>query len=143
MKICDTILLLAAMILLLLPSCRKSDFIAIEEKPTFRDMGEGTGTITWKKGNDYLLEGLVFVNDGQVLTIEPGAVIRFREGQGENCLRPGGRPRRPDHRPGNPLRTHHLHRRKATTSRRPSPKQQRAMGRDYPPRQRPRQYPRK
>jgi hypothetical protein len=48
-------------------------------------MGEGTGTVTWKKGNDYLLEGLVFVNDGQVLTIEAGTVIRFREGQGENA----------------------------------------------------------
>lgn len=85
MKICNTLLLLAAFVLLLLPSCRKSDFFAEEEKPTFRDLGEGTGTVTWAKGRDILIEGLVFVNDGQVLTIEPGAVIRFREGQGENA----------------------------------------------------------
>ncbi len=84
MKISYTLLLMAAFILLLLPSCRKSDFFAEEEKPTFRDLGEGTGTVTWEKGRDILIEGLVFVNDGQVLTIEPGAVIRFREGVGEN-----------------------------------------------------------
>ena len=80
-------ILLIFALLLLLPgsSCRKSDYFADEERPVFRDMGEGTGTVTWKKGNDYLLEGLVFVNDGQVLTIEPGTVIRFREGQGENA----------------------------------------------------------
>lgn len=80
------ILLIFALLLLLQgSSCRKSDYFAEEERPVFRDMGEGTGTVTWKKGNDYLLEGLVFVNDGQVLTIEAGTVIRFREGQGENA----------------------------------------------------------
>ena len=80
-----TALLIYALFPFLWSSCRKSDFIAEEEHPVFRDMGEGTGTVTWKKGNNYLLEGLVFVNDGQVLTIEAGTVIRFREGQGENA----------------------------------------------------------
>ncbi len=80
-----TLLLLAALLSAVLLYCRKSDYLAEEERGLFRDLGAGTGTVTWKKGNDYLLEGLVFVNDGQVLTIEPGTVVRFREGQGENA----------------------------------------------------------
>jgi len=64
--------------------CRKSDFFSTDDKITYRDRGTGTGTVTWKKENDILIEGLVFVNDGQILTIEPGTVVRFRAGQGEN-----------------------------------------------------------
>ena len=33
---------------------------------------EGTGTVTWSSDSIYVLKGLVFVNDGQVLTIEAG-----------------------------------------------------------------------
>ena len=39
------------------------------------DIGDGTGTTTWTCNNTYLLDGFVFVNDGQALTIEPGTVI--------------------------------------------------------------------
>jgi len=66
---------------LIMNDCRKSDYIIDEELP-IRDLGQGTGTTTWMKGNNYILEGLVFVNDGQVLTIEPGTVIRALTGQG-------------------------------------------------------------
>jgi hypothetical protein len=62
-------------------SCRKGDF-EVEETETVRDNGAGTGTVTWSKDKDYLLEGLVFVNDGQTLTIDPGTVIRAKTGQG-------------------------------------------------------------
>jgi hypothetical protein len=61
--------------------CRKSDYM-VDETESIRDNGAGTGTVTWTKEKDYLLEGLVFVNDGQTLTIEAGTVIRARTGQG-------------------------------------------------------------
>ena len=51
---------------------------------TVRDRGEGTGTVTWTSDKTYQLDGLVFVNDGQVLTIEPGTVVRGATGDGEN-----------------------------------------------------------
>ena len=66
-------------------NCRKSDFYLEENALTLRDDGSGTGTVTWTKDNEYLLEGFVFVNDGQVLTIEAGTVVRFRGGQAENA----------------------------------------------------------
>lgn len=36
----------------------------------------GTGTVTWTAGTEYYLDGFVFVNPGDTLTIEPGTVIR-------------------------------------------------------------------
>lgn len=63
-------------------SCRKSDYQLAEDASVISDNGSGTGTVTWKKGDDITLQGFVFVNDGQVLTIEPGAVVKFKEGQG-------------------------------------------------------------
>lgn len=66
-------------------SCRKSDYILEDSDETISDAGFGTGTVTWTKDKSYILEGFVFVNDGQVLTIEPGTVIRFRAGQAENA----------------------------------------------------------
>lgn len=52
---------------------------------TVKDNGNGTGTTTWTANNDYILDGFVFVNDGQVLTIEPGTVIKGKAGQAENA----------------------------------------------------------
>jgi len=52
---------------------------------TIIDDGSGTGTTTWKSGKIYFLEGFVFVNAGQTLTIEPGCVIKGKSGQGENA----------------------------------------------------------
>lgn len=49
------------------------------------DNGDGTGTTTWTSNNVYILDGLVFVNEGQTLTIEAGTIIKGRSGQGENA----------------------------------------------------------
>lgn len=75
-------LLIALAATLMMGSCRKSEFLVEASVLVVRDNGLGTGTTTFEKGKEYLLEGRVFVNDGQVLTIEPGAVIRFRRGKG-------------------------------------------------------------
>ena len=65
-------------------SCRKSD-IVVDNGTTITDDGSGTGTVTWEAAEEYILEGFVFVNPGQTLTIEPGTVIRAKTGQGENA----------------------------------------------------------
>ena len=69
-------------ILLAFVSCRKSEY-QVTTEISITDNGTGTGNVTWSSKNTYILEGLVFVNDGQVLTIEPGTVIRGTTGQGE------------------------------------------------------------
>ena len=50
--------------------------------------GAGTGTTTWEAENVYILDGPVYVNPGDVLTIEPGTVIkgRFSEAPGQNAM---------------------------------------------------------
>ncbi|WP_161889816.1 hypothetical protein [Pontibacter russatus] len=48
-------------------------------------LAEGVGTTTWTAENTYILDGFVFVNEGQTLTIEPGTVIKGRPGEGENA----------------------------------------------------------
>lgn len=45
----------------------------------------GVGTTTWTANNTYVLDGFVFVNEGQTLTIEPGTVIKGKPGEGENA----------------------------------------------------------
>lgn len=62
---------------------------AVYVQTTVRDFGQGTGTRTWTrldpvtgKPQVYLLDGFVFVNPGQTLTIEAGAVIKGKSGQG-------------------------------------------------------------
>lgn len=45
----------------------------------------GTGTVKWTANNTYILDGFVFVNSGQTLTIEPGTVIKGKPGEGENA----------------------------------------------------------
>jgi hypothetical protein len=74
-------LTLLTLLTLLASSCRKSDYV-VENTESILDQGGGTGTVTWKSDKDYLLNGFVFVNDGQTLTIEAGTVIRARTGQG-------------------------------------------------------------
>lgn len=70
--------------LVLFNSCRKSPYY-IDEVITISDSGTGTGTVTLTSDKEYLIDGLVFVNDGQTLTIEPGTIIRFKPGQAENA----------------------------------------------------------
>lgn len=52
---------------------------------TITDGGSGTGTATWTSNNVYLLDGFVFVNSGQTLTIQPGTVIKGKPGTGANA----------------------------------------------------------
>ena len=52
---------------------------------TVADNGSGTGTTTWTNDNIYLLDGFVFVNSGQTLTIQPGTVIKGKPGTGANA----------------------------------------------------------
>ncbi|MEM8524667.1 MAG: carboxypeptidase regulatory-like domain-containing protein [Bacteroidota bacterium] len=47
--------------------------------------GEGTGTTTWTNDKIWVLDGVVFINRGDVLTIEPGTVIQGREGIGRRA----------------------------------------------------------
>ncbi|MBT6005635.1 MAG: hypothetical protein HOG79_07945, partial [Prolixibacteraceae bacterium] len=82
MKIKLSIILLFVVIFL---GCRKSDYLLEGSTEVLHDYGEGTGTVTWTKNKEYILEGFVFVNDGQVLTIEAGTVIQFKTGQAENA----------------------------------------------------------
>lgn len=80
----NKILISILSILMIMSSCRKSDII-VDENTLLSDDGSGTGTITWTKDKNYILDGFVFVNPGQTLTIEPGTVIRAKTGQGENA----------------------------------------------------------
>ncbi len=50
-----------------------------------KDYGLGTGSMTWSNDTTYILDGFVFVNSGQTLTIEPGTVIKGKSGQGANA----------------------------------------------------------
>jgi len=50
-----------------------------------KDTGNGTGTTTWTANNTYVLDGLVFVNSTQTLTIEAGTVVVGKSGQGEEA----------------------------------------------------------
>ncbi len=52
---------------------------------TVLDKGEGTGTKTWDKTKTYVLDGFIFVNSGQTLTIPAGTIIKGKSGQGENA----------------------------------------------------------
>ena len=67
-------------------SCdRKSKYTTSTGYEVITDNGGGTGTTTWTNDKSYLLDGFVFVNDGQILIIEEGTVICAKTGQGENA----------------------------------------------------------
>ena len=57
----------------------------IETIVTVTDRGKGTGTMTWTSNKTYVLNGLVFVNANQTLSIEEGTVVKGKSGQGENA----------------------------------------------------------
>ncbi len=64
--------------------------ITVAEDPiitkTITDMNSaGTGTVTWTKDTIYILDGFVYVNNGQTLTIEAGTIIKGKPGQAENA----------------------------------------------------------
>ena len=77
--------MILSVVAIMVSGCRKSDYILADEYVLIKDSGNGTGTTTWNAGEKYLLDGKVYVNDGQILTIEPGTTIYAKTGQGENA----------------------------------------------------------
>lgn len=57
-------------------SCDDIDDITNEEIIVDNDITEST---TWKEGNTYIIDGAISI-DGYSLTIEPGTVVKFKEG---------------------------------------------------------------
>ncbi|MEZ4829698.1 MAG: T9SS type A sorting domain-containing protein [Bacteroidia bacterium] len=56
-------------------------FVHGQATKTIQDNGNGTGTVTWSNDTTYILDGFVFVNSGQTLTIEAGTVVKGKPGQ--------------------------------------------------------------
>ena len=52
---------------------------------TIMGTAAGTGTTTWSSDTTYILNGFVFVNSGDTLTIEPGTIIKGLPGQGASA----------------------------------------------------------
>lgn len=61
--------------------------IFAQTNPTKTIVGtpDGTGTKTWSKDTTYILDGMVFVNPGDTLTIEAGTIIKGLPGQGADA----------------------------------------------------------
>ncbi|MFO7863099.1 MAG: hypothetical protein R6U85_03785 [Salinivirgaceae bacterium] len=76
------IALIVLSLIFVFSGCRKSEFVLEETEKVINDNGLGTGTTTWTKDKEYIIEGKVYVNDGQVLTIEAGTVVKARQGSG-------------------------------------------------------------
>lgn len=79
------ILLIILFHISILESCRKSEYLLEEHELIIADDGSGVGTVTWTSDKTYTLDGFVFVNDGQVLTIEAGTIIRAKTGQADRA----------------------------------------------------------
>ncbi|MCD4793290.1 MAG: hypothetical protein K8R54_08670 [Bacteroidales bacterium] len=91
-----TILFVFFGLAVMLSACKKDEII--EEDPnatsfeddgngniTVTDKGEGTGDYTFTSDKVWILNGLVFVNEAQTLTIEAGTLIKGKPGTGENA----------------------------------------------------------
>ena len=91
-----TILFVFFGLAVMLSACKNDEII--EEDPnatsfeddgngniTVTDKGEGTGDYTFTSDKVWILNGLVFVNEGQTLTIEAGTLIKGKPGTGENA----------------------------------------------------------
>jgi hypothetical protein len=70
---------------LLLMAALLSSTFTFAEEVNINDDGTGTGTTTWTSNNTYILNGFVFVNDGDTLTIEAGTVIKGAAGTQANA----------------------------------------------------------
>lgn len=79
------IYIVIALAILFISCERQGDYEWEETGVTITDDGSGTGTVTWSADKEYFIDGFVYVNEGDVLTIEPGTVIRALTGQGENA----------------------------------------------------------
>ncbi len=102
MKTLKFILAFISLTAVIISSCKKKDEITDQNEITYKigtttytvdkeaktvtikDFGTGTGTVTFSADTTYVIEGRVYVNTGQTLTIEPGTMIQGLPGQGEN-----------------------------------------------------------
>ncbi len=66
-------------------SGKSTAVINIEEVPTISVSSNITQNQTWEAGNIYILEGRITVVSGVTLTIEPGVVVKGREGSEANA----------------------------------------------------------
>ena len=67
------------------PESNATEYIVSGNSVIVIDHGQGTGNKTFTADKVWLLDKLVFVNEGQTLNIEAGTVIKGKPGQGENA----------------------------------------------------------
>jgi hypothetical protein len=59
--------------------------MSVIAQPTISVNNNITANTTWETGKTYVLEGRIAVTDGITLTIQPGVVVKGREGSGPNA----------------------------------------------------------
>lgn len=59
--------------------------ISIEGVPTVSVTSNISGNVTWETGKIYILEGRISVLSGATLTIQPGVIVKGREGSESNA----------------------------------------------------------
>ena len=57
----------------------------VVDRPIVTVSAGGTGTTNWTCDNTYVIDGYVFVQDGQVLTIDAGTVVKGAAGSGADA----------------------------------------------------------
>ena len=57
----------------------------VADRPIVTIAAGGTGTTIWTCDNTYVIDGYVFVQDGQVLTIDAGTVVKGASGSGADA----------------------------------------------------------
>ena len=57
----------------------------VADRPIVTIAAGGTGTTNWTCDNTYVIDGYVFVQDGQVLTIDAGTVVKGAAGSGADA----------------------------------------------------------
>jgi hypothetical protein len=59
--------------------------LSVDAAPTVSVTQNVTTNTTWESGKTYILEGRIAVTDGITLTIQPGVIVKGREGSGSNA----------------------------------------------------------
>ena len=75
---------------------------------TDADMLAAGNMVNWTKNNTYILDGFVFVNDGQTLNIQAGTVIQGKPGEGSEASALVVAQRWPYRSNGNRVRTYRI-----------------------------------
>lgn len=66
-------------------SGQKVAVVNVISRPTVSVTGNISTNTTWTTGTIYILEGRIAVLDGATLTIQPGVIVKGREGSGSNA----------------------------------------------------------